>query len=69
MKKKRPICPACGEPEPLPILYGYPTIESFEKAERGEIALGGCLVWEDQPNWHCTACGHEFLGRVNLRIV
>ena len=28
----------------VPIMYGLPTEEGFAAAERGEIALGGCLV-------------------------
>ena len=24
------------------------------------ISLGGCVVSEGNPEWKCTACGHEF---------
>lgn len=37
-----PACPQCGSDENvLPIVYGYPSEELFEAAERGEVALGG----------------------------
>ena len=37
-----PACPKCGLDENvIPIVYGYPSEELFEAAERGEIALGG----------------------------
>lgn len=28
----------------VPVVYGLPTAETFEKAARGEIVLGGCIV-------------------------
>ena len=41
-------CPAChAEMRPKPILWGYPTRQGFEAAERGELVIGGCLVGGD----------------------
>ena len=38
-------CPHCGESvKPVSILYGYPTHEGIQQAERGEVVLGGCVV-------------------------
>ncbi|RAY16705.1 hypothetical protein DPM19_00520 [Actinomadura craniellae] len=54
-----PDCPRCGT-EPLPVLYGLPGPEMFEAAERGEISLGGCEVYDDAPRWRCRGCGGEF---------
>ena len=48
-------CPRCGGPT-VPIVYGYPTYETFEAADRGELRLGGCVVFDGQPTEHCTAC-------------
>lgn len=53
-----PTCPQCGG-APVPIVYGLPGPELFEEAERGEVALGGCVVWPDRPLWRCTACGSD----------
>ncbi len=37
------FCPNCGERvKPLPVLYGYPTPETWEKEQRGELVIGGC---------------------------
>ena len=37
-----PACPECASSENvIPIVYGYPSEELFEAAERGEVALGG----------------------------
>lgn len=50
-------CPACGAAvEPIAIVYGYPTPETFEAAERGKLKLGGCIVGPDQPEAVCPSC-------------
>lgn len=49
-------CPRCGA-LPTPIAYGYPSVEMFEAAERGEVLLGGCVVFEGQPTGRCGGCG------------
>lgn len=60
MPKKK--CPACGSTDTAKILYGMPTHEAFEAAERGEIALGGCCVPTNGPYRQCKACKQEFDG-------
>jgi hypothetical protein len=32
----------------------------FEDARAGRIALGGCAMWSDAPDYTCDACGHEW---------
>ena len=59
MRTPKP-CPKCGSLEVVPILYGYPTEETMHEAEKGLIALGGCCVFEDDPEKHCNACGEDF---------
>lgn len=51
-------CPRCNAPDPIPIVYGYPTNQASEAAERGEIRLGGCMPIG--PKFECRACGHEW---------
>lgn len=41
-------CPACGE-DVAPVLMGYPSEDARRAAARGEVVLGGCLVWGDTP--------------------
>ena len=36
-RRRRPPCPACGTPNPLPIIYGYPGPKLLEQARRGEV--------------------------------
>lgn len=50
------LCPQCGSERIRPILWGYPTDEAFERAERGEFVLGGCVVTPNAPNTACLDC-------------
>lgn len=54
-------CPRCGSAS-IPIVYGFPSGGLFEEADRGELALGGCMVEEGQPTRRCVGvdCGIEF---------
>ena len=45
------------------IVYGLPTSELGEKAERGEIVLGGCCVSGDDSEWFCRDCGWAWNAR------
>ncbi len=53
-------CPACGSLDTVKIVYGMPTYEAFQAAERGEFVLGGCCVSEEDPDRACKACGRKF---------
>ena len=54
-------CPKCGSPNYIPIVYGYPTHEAFEKEERGELILAGCCIFEpNPPNKKCKNCHHSY---------
>jgi len=61
-----PACPLCAAVEVIPIVRGFPSVELFERAEAGEVALGGCVIGQDDPEWHCKSCGKDF-GRVASR--
>ena len=50
-----PVCPRCGSTM-TPILYGYPGVETFEAVERGEVFLGGCMIYEGRPEHRCSRC-------------
>jgi hypothetical protein len=49
-------CPTCGRNTVVPIIYGMPTPEGLEAAERGEFVLGGCCIFDGQATRRCTAC-------------
>jgi hypothetical protein len=58
-------CPACGG-RAIPILYGMPSPHSgmMEAAERGEIAIGGCVIPERPPAFTCP--NHHEWGAADL---
>ena len=58
--KKAPACPQCQRNDTVPIMYGLPSHEGFEAAERGEVVIGGCVVEPDNPRWACPACEHRW---------
>jgi hypothetical protein len=49
-------CPRCGSTDAVRIMYGYPTWETFVAADRGELALGGCVIGEESPDFECRSC-------------
>lgn len=50
-------CPECGGAL-VRIVYGLPGPETFEKAEREEIYLGGCMP--GKYDYHCYRCDKSF---------
>lgn len=65
LEQKPDRCPKCGG-RIVPIVYGEPTPETGERAERKEVILGGCCLMEDDegnllsPQWGCVKCGREY---------
>jgi hypothetical protein len=55
-------CPECGG-KGLRIVYGLPSLELAEAADRGEVVLGGCVVGDENPNRHCVQCSSEWSTR------
>ena len=64
---KCPKCPKCGSNDIVPIVYGMPSDELFEKEGVHEVLLGGCLVNEDSPCWHCKSCQNNW-GKYSKKI-
>ena len=55
-------CPKCKSSDSvIPIMYGYPSIETWGKHDRGQIALGGCVIAEENPDYHCDECMYEWV--------
>lgn len=40
-----------GPPRFVPLVMGLPTQETYERAQRGELILGGCIVHGNEPRW------------------
>ena len=62
--KKPDKCPICGG-NIVPIVYGMPMGDLEEKADRGEVILGGCCIAVDEhghnmmQEWACTNCDYS----------
>ena len=54
-----PKCPYCSS-KLIEIVYGMPSPEAFEKVEKGELYLGGCIIEDNQPKYHCNKCNKRF---------
>lgn len=57
------ICPKCKSENIVPIMYGYPSCEAFEDAEKGNLKLGGCEILIDgfaMPDRFCKDCETEW---------
>ena len=50
------VCPDCGSSDLVSIVYGLPGTELFEAAEEGRVAIGGCVIGEDDPTETCRTC-------------
>jgi len=55
-----PLCPDCSSATARPIVYGYPGAALAQRAERGQLVLGGCLVTDNDPRWMCPSCRARF---------
>jgi len=42
--KKPELCPKCGSPKVVKIIYGEPSYKTALEAEAGKIILGGCFI-------------------------
>jgi hypothetical protein len=62
-------CPACGEGDARPIIWGMPSPELMDavQAELVDVVLGGCCVTDDDPTHACRACGSQFRDERDLR--
>ena len=60
MDKKYKQCPKCGSKNSGEIIYGMPSYELFQEAEAGKVKLGGCCIGENDPDYFCKDCGHEW---------
>lgn len=58
----RRICPRCGSKKTAKILYGMPAMspELQEQFNKGEVVLGGCLITNCDPVYHCNKCKKDF---------
>jgi hypothetical protein len=51
---KKPECKEGHTDNIIPIVYGKPGPETMQKAEKGLVYLGGCMVTDCDPHYYCT---------------
>jgi hypothetical protein len=56
-KPRATPCGVCGSTQIVRIVYGLPGPGLMEEAKRGDVELGGCIVFPDQPERRCRSCG------------
>ena len=49
------VCPRCGGVT-RPVVYGFPSPELFDRADRGEVILGGCCLPVEPARSQCPNC-------------
>ena len=54
------ICPSCESKNVVSIAYGLPGDKMREDAFKGKIHLGGSIIEENNPDFHCNDCEHEW---------
>jgi hypothetical protein len=61
MNSKPPTCPKCGMSDKvIKILYGMPAPDVFEEEKKGNVRIGGCVVYGDNKEWYCKRDDVEF---------
>jgi hypothetical protein len=60
--RRSSTCLRCGSHQIARIQYGMPAFSKRLEADLDakRVVLGGCMVWDEQPDRRCTACGQEF---------
>jgi hypothetical protein len=50
----KPRCPYGHTDNIIPIVYGMPGKNLMEKAKKGKIHLGGCIITDCDPRFYCS---------------
>ena len=54
-------CPKCGSSKGvIRIVNGLPGLDLQKDQREGKILLGGWCIIDDNPDWHCKECTHEW---------
>lgn len=48
-------CPSCGAAAALPIVYGMPAYDFYERLQ-GKVVFAGCCTSDSDPLYRCAAC-------------
>lgn len=61
------VCPVCGSRRVVPIVFGIPDDALIALVEDGRAVLGGRDSGEDDPEWRCRHCAHDWRGMAETR--
>lgn len=57
-----PRCPSCGSEKVRRYAYGYIVFKNEQQKQKfdREFVMGGCIVADDLPRFHCDTCGADY---------
>jgi len=55
-----PKCPYGHLDRVIPIVYGMPSPQMMDRADKGHIASGGCIISDCDPKYYCKIHEIEF---------
>ena len=58
-QEQKLLCPNCNN-KLIPIIYGMPDSDIGQKAMNGEVFLGGCMISDKDPIYHCNNCRRSY---------
>ena len=59
-------CPKCKSNMIINIVYGLPGKTLRQRANKGEVALGGCVIRHESQDYKCKSCNFEFSEMITL---
>ena len=65
MKKQNsniPVCPKCNSTNVAKYLWGLRMLSDqlLRDIEEGRVILGGCIIYGEDPKFHCNDCKHDW---------
>lgn len=57
--KPKPRFSNCGY-KLIEIIYGLSTKETIKKANKKKVVLGGCMIWDNHPEYYCKKCKKRY---------
>ncbi len=66
MDRIEATCPACGSSHTIGIVRDMPGLELPELERERWVVLAGSLIGENDPDWHCRACGYEWIESTDI---
>ena len=59
-------CPKCKSNMIINIVYGLPGQSLLQRAAKGKVSLGGCVIDHDSQDYKCKSCNFKFSEMITL---